>query len=450
MKAKTNTVSKPQSAQHTEANAEQRSVLDAVVSLANKATTEDDRALSLSLQRYGQLVPILRQGGVVVDGRRRQAALTQLGKDPWVVDLDAASGTHSEPDHATTLGRSFLEVNGCRRELPLIVRAAIADALATLRKGDNQHGEGGMSREEAARSVGVSADTLDRYRTIKNDSAVYAKAISGEMSLPQAVRVVRAKDLAERAKSLTSSDSDIVASLEGMGRASAKVNVLYADVPTDYGCPGSASSVAPGNHYPTMSWEAIQALPVAEIAAKDAVLWFWTPNSCIEEALATIHAWGFNYVTSMVWIKPSGVVSPGAVRPHHETLLVAKRGAGLTHADQQAPSYYQSPALSRRHSEKPKWFAKQLERLYPDSAKLELFARRTRPGWITLGNQIVIGQVAVPGTVASNDDPTLPSADQTKPATTSALPTEHKSGRLPAVRTARQSVTNAPRRSARR
>jgi N6-adenosine-specific RNA methylase IME4 len=341
-----------------------------------------------------------------VDGRRRVAALETLGKEPWIVDIDAVSGIESPADSATALGQSFYLANAVRHELPLIVRAAIAENLATLAKGANQHADRGcVSREAAARTVGVSADTLDRYRVAKSDPEIHDKALRGEVSLQQAARMVRSKTQAMHARSLTSSEGDIVANLERLALAGAKMDVFYADVPCDYGQASSTASAAPQKHYPTMSTDELKALPVGRIAAKDALLWYWTPNSVLADALEVIKAWGFTYVTSAVWIKPTGVPTRCAVRPHHETLLLAKRGQGLIYVGEQMPSFYQSPALSRAHSAKPQWFAKQLDRLFPNTAKLELFARSTRPGWVTLGNQLpLLGQVAGAGTVATNDD----------------------------------------------
>lgn len=390
-------------AQHTE---EQIRVLDAVAALANSPTSEEDDALRASLERQGQLVPCLRHNGLIVDGRRRLKALQDLGREPWVVDIDAFSGAKGKADSATALGHAYFAANVLRRQTPLIVRAAMADALASLRKGANQHTSmGAMSREEAARLVGVSADTVDRYRAVKADPDVHAKALEGQCSLQQAARLVRSKAQAAHAATLTSSDGDLVANLDRLILAGAQMGVVYADVPTDYGHSSSTALAAPHAKYPTMSTQALKDLPVDRIAATDSVLWYWTPNCMIPEALEVVRAWGFTYVTSAVWAKPTGVVSPGAIRPYHETLLVAKRGQGLIHSGERMPSVYQSPALARRHSAKPIWFADQIDRLYPDAAKIELFARSTRHGWTTLGNQVKVGKVAEAGTTQAANDP---------------------------------------------
>lgn len=389
----------PATGEHTEA---QRRALDAVVALVNQPTPEEDADLRSSLERCGQLVPILRQGGTVVDGRRRLAALESLGKEPWFVDIDHVDGLEPANDPSFSQGRSFIETNTVRRHTPVVVRAAMADALATFKKGDNQHAGSGTSREDAARRMGLSADTVDRFRYIKNDNAVLTRALSGAITLAQAARIVRAKSLAANAKVCTSPDDDIAVSIDRLIQHGAKLGVILADTPVDYGSPKSTSCIAPQNYYPTMGHDALKALRVSEIAASDAVLWYWTPNSLIPQALEVISAWGFRFVTSMVWVKTKGVCTPGAIRPFHETLLVAKRGQGLVPSDKTTPSVYHTPPRPRRHSSKPTWFADELDRLYPDVPKAELFSRSSRPGWMCLGNQV--GKVAEPGaTHAAND-----------------------------------------------
>jgi N6-adenosine-specific RNA methylase IME4 len=68
-------------------------------------------------------------------------------------------------------------------------------------------------------------------------------------------------------------------------------------------------------------------------------------------------------------------------------VLLAKRGNGLRIVDQGVRQVIFAP-LGKRHSEKPQQVHEGLERLYGDARRLELFARRQRPGWTTWGNEI--------------------------------------------------------------
>jgi len=369
------------------ATADQVAALDAVLSHVPRTDLESDTALENSLRLHGQLAPILRRAGQIVDGRRRLNALTALGAEPWIIDLPVSD---DDATRAPLLGRNFFELNACRRELTLGVRAAIADTLASLKKGANQHSDtGGLSREDAARAAGVSADTLDRYRRIKSVADVHAKVLSGTLSLPQAVRTVESRAIAAKAKEAVCVEGDAGTNIDQLSAQGVVFNLLLADPPWDYDVTGSSTHCAsPARHYPTMPLADIEALPVSKIAAKDAVLWLWTPNCFLRRALGVMEAWGFEYVTCAVWIKRSGVPTQGVVRPTHETLLMGRRGLGLMKTQGTMNSVFVDPNTVSKHSQKPAHFAAELERLYPDAGKIELFSREARPGWVALGNQV--------------------------------------------------------------
>lgn len=137
-----------------------------------------------------------------------------------------------------------------------------------------------------------------------------------------------------------------------------------------------------------METDDICRLPVKDIAAKDAVLFMWTTNGHLEEALQVIEAWGFTYKSNMVWAKDR-IALGFYFRTKHEILLLATKGnIGAPKPADRPPSALNSPR--RRHSQKPDEVYEYIERMYPDPRlhKLELFARNTRPGWHVWGNQV--------------------------------------------------------------
>jgi hypothetical protein len=81
---------------------------------------------------------------------------------------------------------------------------------------------------------------------------------------------------------------------------------------------------------------------------------------------------------------PREVSREGIVRASHETCIVAKRGRPLIKA-RNVRSVFEAPV--GRHSEKPEGFYDLVESL-ADGPYLELFARRVRPGWTCLGNEL--------------------------------------------------------------
>lgn len=141
-------------------------------------------------------------------------------------------------------------------------------------------------------------------------------------------------------------------------------------------------------HYETMDAISIANMPVREIAAPDAVLALWVPDTHIEAALAIQRAWGFTYRHLLVWGKVStaGRIQIGLghrFRKAHEVALLCTRGKPEI-LDHGVPSLFLAPRT--RHSAKPPDLHLALERLCA-GPRLELFARAARPGWTAWGDE---------------------------------------------------------------
>lgn len=184
-----------------------------------------------------------------------------------------------------------------------------------------------------------------------------------------------------------------------------KFPVIYADPPWAYRKSplvnrGRARAVE--KEYPTMQPEEIEALPVSECAADDAVLFMWATGPKLLEAIRVMAAWGFSYRTiAFVWVKltRSGdkpFFGMGFyTRANAEIVLVGTRGKGVRRKDAGVPQIvldydgpeeeqYASPIEA--HSRKPDEIRDRIARLY-DGPYVELFARRAAPGWTVWGNQ---------------------------------------------------------------
>ena len=74
-----------------------------------------------------------------------------------------------------------------------------------------------------------------------------------------------------------------------------KYQVIYADPPWSYQIShATLQGIAP---YPSMTLDALKALPVGDVAAPDSLLLLWATNPLLPVALELIEAWGFTYVT---------------------------------------------------------------------------------------------------------------------------------------------------------
>lgn len=150
--------------------------------------------------------------------------------------------------------------------------------------------------------------------------------------------------------------------------------------------PGPGRGAA--KHYRLMSVEDIARLELPPLA-RDCRLFLWRVAAMQEEALAVVRAWGFVPKAEMVWVKrtKNGLMHFGMgrqVRMSHETCIIATRGRPPRLSNSVRSTF---EATIGAHSEKPDRFFDLVEELSP-GPRLELFARRRRPGWDSVGDEI--------------------------------------------------------------
>lgn len=145
------------------------------------------------------------------------------------------------------------------------------------------------------------------------------------------------------------------------------------------------------DEYDTLPLEAIKALPVASICAKDAVLLCWVTMPLLREGLEVIAAWGFEYRTAfLVWGKLNADRSPAVgfgryTRSNGELCLLGRRGKGVPVVSGVAIA---NLLLSQRgrHSKKPDGQYDVIDRVFGrDVPRVELFARQRMPRWDVWG-----------------------------------------------------------------
>jgi N6-adenosine-specific RNA methylase IME4 len=132
--------------------------------------------------------------------------------------------------------------------------------------------------------------------------------------------------------------------------------------------------------YPTMPVDEIRKLNIPALADQDCILWLWTTNSHMADALDLVRHWGFRQKTILTWVKDRMGVGEW-LRGQTEHCILAVRGRPVKTLTNQT-TVLRAPR--GRHSEKPEAFYQLVESLCPGS-KLELFARREREGWVTHG-----------------------------------------------------------------
>ena len=311
----------------------------------------------------------------IIDGRNRHRACIETETEPrfrtWggdgsVVEFVWSMNFHRR--HLTSSQKAAVAVG----MLPLL------EAEAKERQAHGQTSPGRTLREKIPQATGRASEkaaalvgTNPRYvsdakKLAKEAPALFEQVREGKKTIPQAKR-----ELVKR------QSKPPAPFLEG------EYHVLYADPPWQFSNSGFDQSAAA--HYPTMSTDKICDLPIDKLTSmqRGTVLFLWATNAMLEDALQVIDAWGFEYKTNLVWLKDR---SPGMgwfVKNRHELLLLATNSPGL-HPQEKPFSIVEAPVT--KHSKKPGCVYEMIERMY-DGPYIELFARATREGWDSWGNE---------------------------------------------------------------
>jgi len=142
-----------------------------------------------------------------------------------------------------------------------------------------------------------------------------------------------------------------------------------------------------------MTCKEICNLPVKDIADKDCILFLWTTDSHLLEALEVMKSWNFNYKTiGFTWVKKynSGAYcyNFGAYTlKSTEICLIGLKGKlkNLKKSNNVKGLVF---AERTKHSKKPNEIRNRIIDLCGDLPRIELFARQRVEGWDCWGNEV--------------------------------------------------------------
>jgi N6-adenosine-specific RNA methylase IME4 len=232
---------------------------------------------------------------------------------------------------------------------------------------------------------------------------------------------------------------------------SKKFGVIVADPPWSFSDSLKMSDVKRGAkaNYSTMSISDIKQLPVKDfISPSGSILALWVPSSLLQEGLDTMSAWGFHHKQTYIWVKNKKEsfksFLPGLLKDIISTGYLLEKRPGVSNSDKYKLKVWQNYFINSfkelsldnvlafgmgrlfrqtheicligtsnnkiykqlanksqrsvcfaenlKHSAKPETLQDSLEIMFPKSDKLELFARRVRPDWTCLGNEVCYGE----------------------------------------------------------
>lgn len=171
--------------------------------------------------------------------------------------------------------------------------------------------------------------------------------------------------------------------------------LIYADPPWKQSKGGKKSvrenSSGKPLDYPTCSlYEIKEHLRLAtESTTENSILFLWTIDKYLFEAQQIAESLGYKLHARMIWDKVTGIPAAFTVRYGHEYLLYMYKGKLTPVAkDERGKIHTVFRERVTKHSKKPDIAYEIIERLYPDLKKLEMYARETRDGWDSFGNEV--------------------------------------------------------------
>ena len=277
--------------------------------------------------------------------------------------------------------------------------------------------EAGIDRNLSSRAQRMAALTPADFEGAMTRWGVEVLAENNKVSI-DLLRTVREQAGRDSRRALARALSDATAELPS-GR---RFPVLYAD--PAWKRKQGLTNRSYENHYPTMTWDEICAMPVADSLLPDAWGFLWIPRAHmfalhtvnmefadddgrvivrkvqLPLAWAVAKAWGFDsYSTAFVWTKtdaehPDDIGGGVLVRDQDEILLMFKRGRGMPKpaSHEMVGSNHRERSKPLGHSRKPDYYRDMIVAMSGGVPVLELFARvdADHPlpdAWVGWGNQ---------------------------------------------------------------
>lgn len=296
------------------------------------------------------------------------------------------------------VGEAAVRLAKSRRDVGV---QALLEGMEIVRRAERQLGvmlpaiTGGRGRKEKSRDVTFLADLgIERMQSSRfqrmaelPDEQFEAWIASCRESGEEMTQAAALK-LAERHKpkpvepSIDEYESGAVSDLGELLQRGLRYGCIYADPPWAYSNKATRANVD-DEYKSTMTVDEICQEPVASLAADNCHLHLWTTNAFLFDARRVMEAWGFEYKSCFVWVKPQMGIG-NYWRVSHEFMLLGIRGK---------PEFRRRDCMSwgqfdrTAHSKKPRDVRALVESV-SHGPFLELYGRETVPNWMVYGNEV--------------------------------------------------------------
>ena len=143
--------------------------------------------------------------------------------------------------------------------------------------------------------------------------------------------------------------------------------------------------------YKTLSLSDIKEIhqKALELTEEKHNIFLWTVDKFLWDAEDMFKSLGYTLHARFIWDKTNGIAPAFTVRFSHEYLLWFYSLGNMLKPCKEARGVYKTvfSEPSTIHSKKPVFAYEMIEAMFPNTNKLELFARNHRDGWDCFGNE---------------------------------------------------------------
>jgi len=174
-----------------------------------------------------------------------------------------------------------------------------------------------------------------------------------------------------------------------------KYSIVYADPPWQKkkgGLRKSRPNQTRDLDYKTLDNDKIKNI-ISKIKVEEKHNFFvWTIDEFLFDCENIMKELGYSLHARLIWDKENGVAPAFTVRYSHEYLLwFYKKGNMLKPCENmrgKQTTVFREKSI--KHSKKPEIAYKMIEKMFPNTSKIELFARNERENWDSFGNEILM------------------------------------------------------------
>ena len=187
--------------------------------------------------------------------------------------------------------------------------------------------------------------------------------------------------------------------IDDLSKLNKEYDIIYTDPPWQQKR-GGRKLVRPNSSGKKLDYDTMPMDDIIELhkevlthnTSKKHNVFIWTIDKYLRETEDFMEDIGYTRHARIIWNKVTGIPAAYTIRFAHEYLLWFYKKGNILMPRNEVRGIYSDVMTEQvtKHSKKPECAYQMIEDMFPDANKLELFARNTRDGWDSWGNEVKV------------------------------------------------------------